>query len=320
MTVNTNKLSRLSREKTVANISLFITGTLGLTFLSVIIYTGLSTLTDQVVILTILGFSIVFGYFINKNFRQPFFIEVSRYIEELNERRLDIQQILVSVEMIETHQQLSNVEPVLDQIQDYQNLVTELLHQSKHEIMISCHPFQSPHVQKLLHTIIGSTDEVINEIEKKRQNILILAKTRRNIFESINKRVTRPQNEVEIDYLFFKLKKHVPDIMIDLPLVEEIINHALDHGELLGKIKQERSGERFLVVGSQIIFNSEAISYDNRTETEHYCVICRRSIENTEEKVTCPSCLNIFHRTHLLEWLKVFNQCPMCHERLNSIF
>lgn len=318
MNVNINKLSRLSREKTVANILLFITAGLGSIFLLTLILEGLSTLTDQLVIISIVVLSFIFGHLVNKNFRQPFFIEVSRYIEDLNDRRLNIQQILVSIDMIDSFQLLNNVETVLNQIQDYHTLISGCLQQSKHEIALSNHPFQSPKVQRLHRIIITSTDEALLEIDKKRQNILILAKTRRNIFKTINKRVTRPQNEVEIEYLFFRLKKNLPDLLVDLSLVEEIVNHALDHGELQGKIKQDELGERYVVVGSQINLHPNSSLWGNNTERHDYCVICRRSVDNSVPKVTCPSCLNVFHRTHLLEWLKVFNQCPMCHERMNS--
>jgi hypothetical protein len=320
MTVNISKLSRLSREKTLANIFLFIITILGFFFFLTQIMSGFGNLTDQLVIISIVVLIVIFGHLINKNFRQPFFIEVSRYISELNDRRLDIQQILVTVDMIDPFQLLDNVGSVLNQVNECHKVISKYYEQSKHEINLSSHPFQSIEVQKLLQLIISSNEETLIEIDKKRENILILANTRRNIFKVINNRIKRPNNEIEIDYLFYKLKRNLPDVSADLNLVGEIVTHALDHGELHGIVKQDEGGETYLVIGeNQFNLDSNSGFWENNTVSRDYCVICRRSISYSEQKVTCPSCGNVFHRTHLLEWLKVFNQCPMCHERMNSL-
>ncbi len=317
MTTSVSKLTRLSREKKTGNIILFLAIIFGLIFLYNILDSDLNTLNDQVIIAGIIIFSLVFGHVINKSLRQPFFTEVSRYRGELNDRRLDIQQIVVSVDMIRPLQLLSNVKKVLKEIQGYVNAVSSFLEQSLSEKNLSAHPFQSSEVQQLLQIVIDSAEEAILEIDKKHQNLILLAKTRNHLFNSLNQRVTRPQNEVEIDYLYYRIHKDLPELMVDSSLVLDVLKHALDNGELYGTLKRDESGELIIVIGEvPIRSNQENYSWGNISETQDFCVICRQSVTSQEQKVTCPECRNVFHRTHLLEWLKVFNQCPMCQQRI----
>ncbi len=317
MTTNLSKLSRLSREKKTGNIILVLSSVFGLIFLYSIIDSGMSTFTDQIVILGIIIFSFAFGHLINQSLRQPFFTEVSRYRGELNDRRLDIQQLLVSVDMIEPLQLLTNVEKVLKQITEYTNSVSNFLNQSTYERNLSRHPFQSSEVQQLLQIVIDSAEDALLEIDKKHQNLVLLAKTRNHLFNSLNHRITRPRNEIEIDYLFYRVQKDHPELMVDSSLILQVLKHALDSGELHGTLKRGEMGEEVILIGDmQVSLNQERYSWGSNLETQDFCVICRQSVTSHEQKVTCPECRNVFHRTHLLEWLKVFNQCPMCQQRI----
>jgi hypothetical protein len=320
MTTNVSKLSRLSREKKTGNIILILATAFGLIFLYSIVNSGMSTFTDQLVIIGIIVFSITFGHIINQSLRQPFFTEISRYRGELNNRRLDIQQILVSVDMIEPLQLLRNVEKVLKQIKEYTDSVSDFLNQSKYEKNLSSHPFQSSGVQQLLQIVIDTAEEALLEISKKRQNLVLLAKTRNHLFNNINRRITRPENEVEIEYLFYRIQKDHPELMVDSSLILRVLKHAFDNGELYGTLKRDEMGEKVIVIGDmQASLNQERYSWGNNLETQDFCVICRQPVASHEHKVTCPECRNVFHRTHLLEWLKVFNQCPMCQQKIRMV-
>ena len=209
MTTSVSKLTRLSREKKTGNIILFLATAVGLIFLYSIFNSGMSTINDQMIILGIIILSMAFGHIINKSLRQPFFTEVSRYRGELNDRRLDIQQILVSVDMIEPLQLLINVDKELHQIQGFNDAVSDFLEQSKREMKLSVHPFQSAEVQELLKLVVYSAEDALLEIDKKHQNLVLLAKTRNHLFNSINQRINRPQNEVEIGYLFYRKTQEI---------------------------------------------------------------------------------------------------------------
>jgi HEAT repeat protein len=46
------------------------------------------------------------------------------------------------------------------------------------------------------------------------------------------------------------------------------------------------------------------------------CVVCNLPIKNGEELVRCPSCGNLAHKSHMLEWLHIRGCCPVCGERI----
>jgi hypothetical protein len=309
MKTNVNRFTRLSREKTTGNVILISAALVGALLF---IRTGFVTAKDQIMFFAVTGLIIAVSVFVHKSLRKPFFSEVSRYISSLHDQRIDIQQVFVSIDLIESFQLLSNVEIVISQIQDYYDKVSDLLKQANREISLRKHPFQSSEVQKLLCININSAEEVLLAIEKKQHNIILLARTRSQIFQTINNRISRPQNEIEIDYLKFRALKDQP--------ISDILHHSLENGELIGRVKKDRLGEEILIMReSQVQISDSLISWQDTNTATEYCVICRQSIRTSGEKVTCPECSNAFHRTHLLEWLKVFNQCPMCHHKIRGV-
>jgi DNA-directed RNA polymerase subunit RPC12/RpoP len=48
------------------------------------------------------------------------------------------------------------------------------------------------------------------------------------------------------------------------------------------------------------------------------CSICMKHISYNEETVKDPNCGNLFHRRHIIEWLKVQGTCPLCKKRINE--
>jgi hypothetical protein len=48
------------------------------------------------------------------------------------------------------------------------------------------------------------------------------------------------------------------------------------------------------------------------------CQICKRGFTDNEVSIKCPHCLNHFHRNHLLEYVKIKGDCPVCKERLQA--
>ena len=317
MKTNVNRFTRLSREKTTGNLILFSAVLVGVILF---IRTRLVTTTDQLMFIAITLVIILLSIVVHKNLRKPFFSEVSRYITSLHDQRIDIQQIFVSIDLIESFQVLGNIENVISQIQEYYDKTSDLLKQANREIALRKHPFQSSEVQKLLNLNINSAQELLLAIEKKQHNIILLARARSQIFQTINNRIKRPQNEIELEYLNYRAQKDQPELLIDSALISDILHHAMKNGELLGKVKRDRLGEKILVMGeSKVQISDRAISWQDTNTATEYCVICRHSIQSSREKVACPECDNTFHKTHLMEWLKVFNQCPMCHHKIRDV-
>jgi len=48
------------------------------------------------------------------------------------------------------------------------------------------------------------------------------------------------------------------------------------------------------------------------------CSICRKNLYHGEEIVVEEKCGNLFHRRHIVEWIKIKGQCPMCQSRINE--
>lgn len=94
----------------------------------------------------------------------------------------------------------------------------------------------------------------------------------------------------------------------------------MSQGEIVGRLERNGVGEFVLAVES--FCQGETINdftWDEFEQFKKHCVICRYPIRSDTDNVACPVCKNTFHRNHLLEWLKVFNQCPMCQQQLTLL-
>jgi rRNA maturation endonuclease Nob1 len=48
------------------------------------------------------------------------------------------------------------------------------------------------------------------------------------------------------------------------------------------------------------------------------CMVCNLELGGDDDVVWCPNCGSPAHRDHLLEWIHVKNNCPICGERLTE--
>ena len=49
-----------------------------------------------------------------------------------------------------------------------------------------------------------------------------------------------------------------------------------------------------------------------------YCEICKNIIVEGEKIVQTKPCNHIFHKNHIVEWIKVKGTCPICKEQINE--
>lgn len=54
---------------------------------------------------------------------------------------------------------------------------------------------------------------------------------------------------------------------------------------------------------------------ENRAED---CMVCHLKIHGYDQVAYCPHCGNAAHRAHLLEWIHVRKQCPLCGQHLTE--
>ena len=46
------------------------------------------------------------------------------------------------------------------------------------------------------------------------------------------------------------------------------------------------------------------------------CMVCKLFLNEQDEILQCPICESLYHRDHLLEWVKVEKRCPVCSQVL----
>ncbi|MFW9902862.1 MAG: RING finger protein [Candidatus Thorarchaeota archaeon] len=316
MVSSVTKLSRLSRNKTTGNIIILVLIFIGVTFFLNAIGIFTSAIDKYSVII---GFilSIILSYLTDRKLRQPFFLETSRYLEELINRRYEVQQIAIQVELIEPLQKIVSTNQILEQIDSLWLNLEEILNQTTSENALNTPSIRNHNIQKELLEIIKLTEETLQETERKRKNIEFLAAIRQIMLSTISDQISRPLNEIEFDYLLYKVHKQIQNPITDDYLLKQVFDHILSQGEIVGRLAQNNDGNLILTVKKSYKCSPiSKISWDKELRSEKNCVICRHPIKTQENSVNCPSCNNFFHRNHLLEWLKVFNQCPICHQRL----
>lgn len=305
MSNNIVKLSRLSRNKTTGNVIILILILMSLTFF--LIRKNFSSNVDELILLGTFLVGILFSYVVDKRLRQPFFIEISHYLEELNNRQNDLQEAIHQIELIEPLQTLTDLKTVLKHMEDLHITIEEIHNLTLNEISLNSPPIRTAQIQKQLKEIIKRVEQFRNKMERKRTELLEYAQLREEILSIVIEQTSRPRNELDVDYLLYKLRKN-QKLEVNDDLFRQILDHTLAQGEIVGKLDSNEGDELILTVVSYI--EADRISEQHIKQ----CVICRTPIES--DSATCPYCENTFHRSHLLEWLKVFNQCPICHQRL----
>lgn len=49
------------------------------------------------------------------------------------------------------------------------------------------------------------------------------------------------------------------------------------------------------------------------------CAICKAPLKKSDEVLACPQCGALFHKEHVVEWLKEISACPVCEEDFSEI-
>lgn len=317
MAINVTKLYKLSRNKTTGNVIILLMLIIGGSSLLYVIGIGLHSNADKITFLGGLFLSILCYYIVDKKLRRPFFLEISSYLEELINRRIDVQQAIDQIGLIETLQSITNSKAVLTQIDDLNIKMKEISQLISTEISINSPPLRVSRIQRELREIDKLVGHFLKEIAKKRKNIVFFTQVRQIILNAINTQLIRPRNEIESDYLFYKVRKSIQENIVDDHFLQRILDHILARGEIRGRL--ERNEIDGMILAVEGYYNGEVISdfaWQESEQPENQCVICRYPIGADTDIVTCPFCQNAFHQNHLLEWLKVFNQCPICQRRL----
>ena len=49
---------------------------------------------------------------------------------------------------------------------------------------------------------------------------------------------------------------------------------------------------------------------------EDFCMVCKIGLKKSDIVVQCPICESFYHKEHLLEWVRVKSNCPVCSQKL----
>ncbi len=61
-----------------------------------------------------------------------------------------------------------------------------------------------------------------------------------------------------------------------------------------------------------------AIKFDKLLNND-VCMVCKLYLNETDEILQCPVCESLYHKDHLLDWIRTKNSCPVCAQQLLEI-
>lgn len=90
------------------------------------------------------------------------------------------------------------------------------------------------------------------------------------------------------------------------------------------KIAEERYKERVqealnLALGKQKEITPNEIVKAVETTSfakDDFCMVCKLSFKTKKDILQCPICESLFHKDHLLDWIRIHQNCPVCSQKL----
>ncbi|MGC9779534.1 MAG: hypothetical protein HZR80_09865 [Candidatus Heimdallarchaeota archaeon] len=71
-------------------------------------------------------------------------------------------------------------------------------------------------------------------------------------------------------------------------------------------------GKRKEITPNEIIIAIETTSYTK----DDFCMVCKLSFKRKKEILQCPVCESLYHKDHLLDWIRSHQNCPVCSQKL----
>jgi Zn finger protein HypA/HybF involved in hydrogenase expression len=67
---------------------------------------------------------------------------------------------------------------------------------------------------------------------------------------------------------------------------------------------------------SHDVVDSRAVHKASKSEPVGTCLVCDLDMHSADALVLCPHCSNVFHKSHLIQWVRLKKRCPACGEHL----
>ncbi|MHA1397210.1 MAG: hypothetical protein ACTSSF_05835, partial [Candidatus Heimdallarchaeaceae archaeon] len=147
--------------------------------------------------------------------------------------------------------------------------------------------------------------------------------------EDLGKNYLRVANAIEKKRRKRRVK--IKNIALDLDLPEidvfKIICQLIAHGYYKGNISStifERKGRLILPARKTYCLNCGHVikspndPCSNCGQLPQKCSVCQGLIKRGESIFECPNCGNYAHEEHMLQWLKIKEECPICKTKINK--
>ncbi len=253
------------------------------------------------------------------------------YESEIDQYRESISVEYDSIKIREYKKELKRIESKLLSLIEIDSRITKIRKKALTDLIEEVLTF-GQELQERMRTILAWLEMRIPYVEKWDEMLKQINLFRQNIPVNINRiaqltKLTVPETE---SYLK-DIVKEMPDVGEYLELEQVFIRQYKSAGEInkfieemrKKQVEQEKQTEESnlcMYCGSaigEIRKGMEAVCPKCGKEVET-CSICSRKIYKGEEVVREKKCGSLFHRRHILEWLKVKPECPICKERINE--
>ncbi len=71
-------------------------------------------------------------------------------------------------------------------------------------------------------------------------------------------------------------------------------------------------GKRKEITPNEVIIAVETTSYTK----DDICMVCKLSFKRKKDILQCPVCESLYHKKHLLDWIRTHKNCPVCSQTL----
>ncbi len=71
-------------------------------------------------------------------------------------------------------------------------------------------------------------------------------------------------------------------------------------------------GKKKEITPNEIVSAIEATSFNK----DDFCMVCKLTFKNKDEILQCPVCESVYHKEHLLAWIRIHKNCPVCTQKL----
>lgn len=96
---------------------------------------------------------------------------------------------------------------------------------------------------------------------------------------------------------------------------EERIRNQERYKERVQEALNVALGKQNEITPNEIVSAVESTS----NTKDDFCMVCKLVFKRKDEILQCPVCESFYHREHLLDWIRVHKNCPVCNQQLYEI-